>query len=529
MAALSSTVHISSAKALTPKAAKRAVAVKAAARADSNNEVRLPPENHRGWLREHIIQNPSRALERERPRPRRGGVSTLHRRFRKTFPTDRLDLPRVVSQSRYGACWPGRAEVPSDVPALGNGNVKKISLLGSTGSIGTQTLDIAEEHPDKFEIVALSAGKNLDVLAEQIKKFKPKMVSISDGADVAKLREMIADMDGPAPELLYGEDGMIEVARHKDVDSTVTGIVGCAGLPPTVAAIEAGKNICLANKETLIAGGPAIVPLAVKHGVKILPADSEHSAIFQCIQGLPENALRRIILTASGGAFRDVPYEEMLRCATEDPAFLQKKATTHPNWDMGAKITCDSATLMNKALEVIEAHYLYGTSYDNIDVVIHPQSIIHSMVETSDSSVLAQLGWPDMRLPILYTMSWPERVECSEVTWPRLDFVKMGDLTFREPDVTKYPSLTMGYAAGRAGGTMTGVFSAANEQAVAMFLDKKIGYFDIYKTIEMAMEAHKNDLILDPTLDDIVASDLWARAHVKDLVESGVCKELVAV
>ena len=529
MAALSSTVHISSAKALTPKAAKRAVAVKAAARADSNNEVRLPPENHRGWLREHIIQNPSRALERERPRPRRGGVSTLHRRFRKTFPTDRLDLSRVVSQSRYGACWPGRAEVPSDVPALGNGNVKKISLLGSTGSIGTQTLDIAEEHPDKFEIVALSAGKNLDVLAEQIKKFKPKMVSISDGADVAKLREMIADMDGPAPELLYGADGMIEVARHEDVDSTVTGIVGCAGLPPTVAAIEAGKNICLANKETLIAGGPAIVPLAVKHGVKILPADSEHSAIFQCIQGLPENALRRIILTASGGAFRDVPYEEMLRCATEDPAFLQKKATTHPNWDMGAKITCDSATLMNKALEVIEAHYLYGTSYDNIDVVIHPQSIIHSMVETSDSSVLAQLGWPDMRLPILYTMSWPERVECSEVTWPRLDFVKMGDLTFREPDVTKYPSLTMGYAAGRAGGTMTGVFSAANEQAVAMFLDKKIGYFDIYKTIELAMEAHKNDLILDPTLDDIVASDLWARAHVKDLVESGVCKELVAV
>ena len=435
----------------------------------------------------------------------------------------------MFPQSRYGACWPGRAEVPSDVPALGNGNVKKISLLGSTGSIGTQTLDIAEENPDKFEIVALSAGKNLDVLAEQIKKFKPKMVSISDGADLEKLREMIKDMDGPAPELLYGEEGMIEVARHKDVDSTVTGIVGCAGLPPTVAAIEAGKNICLANKETLIAGGPAIVPLAVKHGVKILPADSEHSAIFQCIQGLPENALRRIILTASGGAFRDVPYEEMLRCATEDPAFLQKKATTHPNWDMGAKITCDSATLMNKALEVIEAHYLYGTSYDNIDVVIHPQSIIHSMVETADSSVLAQLGWPDMRLPILYTMSWPERVECSEVTWPRLDFVKMGDLTFREPDVEKYPSLTMGYAAGRTGGTMTGVFSAANEQAVAMFLDKKIGYFDIYKTIEMAMEAHKNDLILDPTLDDIVASDLWARAHVKDLVESGACKELVAV
>ena len=478
----------------------------------------------------HIIQFPRVASARSARAPTvsRAGFVDASPNVLTASPTDRITPPRCF-QSRYGACWPGRAEVPSDVPALGNGNVKKISLLGSTGSIGTQTLDIAEEHPDKFEIVALSAGKNLDVLAEQIKKFKPKMVSISDGADVAKLREMIADMDGPAPELLHGEDGMIEVARHEDVDSTVTGIVGCAGLPPTVAAIEAGKNICLANKETLIAGGPAIVPLAVKHGVKILPADSEHSAIFQCIQGLPENALRRIILTASGGAFRDVAYDEMLRCAKEDPAFLQKKATTHPNWDMGAKITCDSATLMNKALEVIEAHYLYGTSYDNIDVVIHPQSIIHSMVETADSSVLAQLGWPDMRLPILYTMSWPERVECSEVTWPRLDFVKMGDLTFREPDVEKYPSLTMGYAAGRAGGTMTGVFSAANEQAVAMFLDKKIGYFDIYKTIEMAMEAHKNDLILDPTLDDIVASDLWARAHVKDLVESGACKELVAV
>jgi len=326
---------------------------------------------------------------------------------------------------------------------------------------------------------------------------------------------------GEMPEFVYGNDGMCAVASHKDCESVVTGIVGCAGLPPTVAAINAKKNICLANKETLIAGGPAIVPLAVKMGVKILPADSEHSALFQCMQGLPAGALRRIILTASGGAFRDVSLEEMQRMAIEEPQKLHAKATTHPNWDMGAKITCDSATLMNKALEVIEAHYLYGTSYDNIDVVIHPQSIIHSMVETSDSSVLAQLGWPDMRLPILYTMSWPQRVNCSEQTWPRLDFIKMGDLTFREPDTKKYPSLTMGYAAGRAGGTMTGVFSAANEQAVAMFLDKKIGYFDIYKTIDMAMEAHKNDLILDPTLDDIVHCDLWARQNVLDNVNCG--------
>lgn len=429
------------------------------------------------------------------------------------------------NESRYGACWPGTATpTPEELSLeLGNGNVKKISLLGSTGSIGTQTLDIVEEHPDKFECVAFACGRNIELAAKQIEKFQPQMVSVQDGNDVSKLKEILKEngYNGPMPELVDGNDGMCAVAAHKDCEAVVTGIVGCAGLPPTVAAINAKKNICLANKETLIAGGPAIVPLAVKNGVKILPADSEHSALFQCMQGLPPGALRRIILTASGGAFRDFELAEMQRMAEQEPEKLHAKATTHPNWDMGAKITCDSATLMNKALEVIEAHYLYGTSYDNIDVVIHPQSIIHSMVETADSSVLAQLGWPDMRLPILYTMSWPQRVNCSEQTWPRLDFIKMGDLTFKEPDVNKYPSLTMGYAAGRFGGTMTGVFSAANEQAVAMFLEKKIGYFDIYKTIDMAMEAHKNDLILDPSLDDIVACDLWARQNVLDNVNAG--------
>ena len=369
----------------------------------------------------------------------------------------------------------------------------------------------------------------MQLVAEQCKKFSPKLVSVQNGEDVDKLKSALQGLGAEMPEIMYGADGIVEVARHADCDSVVTGIVGCAGLPPTVAAIEAGKNICLANKETLIAGGPAIVPLAVKHGVKILPADSEHSALFQCIQGMPEGALRRIILTASGGAFRDMELSTMKELAISDPTALHKKATTHPNWDMGAKITCDSATLMNKALEVIEAHYLYGTSYDNIDVIVHPQSIVHSMVETADSSVLAQLGWPDMRLPILYTMSWPNRVQCSEVTWPRLDFVKMGDLTFRAPDFEKYPSLTMGYAAGRFGGTMTGVFSAANEQAVAMFLDKKIGFFDIYKVIDLAMEAHKNELVLDPTLDDIVHFDLWARDFVKQVVESGKCTEALPV
>jgi len=436
----------------------------------------------------------------------------------------RLAVAAANNESRYGACWPGRVEVPADIPKLGNGNVKKISLLGSTGSIGTQTLDIVEENPDKFEVVAISAGGNIDLVAEQTAKFKPKMVSIRDGSKIEALKEAlkakgVTDM----PEILAGDEGITEVARHKDCEATVTGIVGCAGLAPTVAAIEAGKDICLANKETLIAGGPHIVPLIQKHNVKILPADSEHSALFQCMQGLPEGGLRRIILTASGGAFRDFSYADMQKLAKEDPLALHAKATTHPNWDMGAKITCDSATLMNKALEVIEAHYLYGTSYDNIDVVVHPQSIIHSMVETADSSVLAQLGWPDMRLPILYTMSWPDRVQCSETTWPRLDFMKMGDLTFKEPDLEKYPSLTMGYEAGRTGGTMTGVFSAANEEAVAQFLDKKIGYFDIFKVIEKTCEKHKDELVLDPSLEDIYHTDKWAREYVR---ENCITKEM---
>lgn len=326
----------------------------------------------------------------------------------------------------------------------------------------------------------------------------------------AALRELIKDVPN-APEVLVGEEGIVEVARHAEAEACVTGIVGCAGLRPTVAAIEAGKDICLANKETLIAGGPFVLPLAKKHGVHILPADSEHSAIFQCLQGMPEGGMRRIILTASGGAFRDWPVEKLASVTVAD-------ALKHPNWSMGRKITVDSATLMNKGLEVIEAHYLYGASYDNIEIVIHPQSIIHSMVETADSSVLAQLGWPDMRLPILYTMSWPQRVNCSEVTWPRLDFVKMGDLTFRTPDHAKYPSMALAYAAGRAGGTMTGVLSAANEQAVEDFLEERIGYLDIMTVVEAACEAHKADFVEAPSLEEIVHYDQWAREFVRQLV-----------
>lgn len=385
-------------------------------------------------------------------------------------------------------------------------STQKFSLLGSTGSIGTQTLDIVAENPEKFKITAMAAGSNVELFAEQIQKFEPKLVSVRRPDSVGPLKELLGGMTNP-PEIVVGEIGIVEVARHAEADACVTGIVGCAGLKPTVAAIEAGKDICLANKETLIAGGPFVLPLAQKHGVHILPADSEHSAIFQCLQGIPEGGLRRIILTASGGAFRDWPVEKLKDVTVAD-------ALKHPNWSMGRKITVDSATLMNKGLEVIEAHYLFGASYDDIEIVIHPQSIIHSMIETADSSVLAQLGWPDMRLPILYTMSWPQRINCSEETWPRLDFVKMGDLTFRTPDHAKYPSMKLAYSAGKAGGTMTGVLSAANEQAVEYFLEERIGYLDIMRYVEAACEEHRNELVEEPSLEEIVHYDQWARDYV---------------
>eukprot|EP00271_Cylindrocystis_brebissonii_P007244 TRINITY_DN2055_c0_g1_i1.p1 TRINITY_DN2055_c0_g1~~TRINITY_DN2055_c0_g1_i1.p1 ORF type:complete len:500 (+),score=81.68 TRINITY_DN2055_c0_g1_i1:166-1665(+) len=403
--------------------------------------------------------------------------------------------------------WPGRAVPPPDTFQWEG--PKPISLVGSTGSIGTQTLSIVAEHPDRFRVVAMAAGSNVTLLAEQVRAFKPKMVAIRDSRLEAELREAIKDVH-PQPEILSGEDGVVEVARYKEAVTVVTGIVGCAGLKPTVAAIEAGKDIALANKETLIAGGPYVLPLAKKYNCKILPADSEHSAIFQCIQGLPEGGLRRVILTASGGAFRDWEVERLKDVKVAD-------ALKHPNWSMGKKITVDSATLMNKGLEVIEAHYLFGADYDNIDIVIHPQSIIHSMVETQDSSILAQLGWPDMRLPILYTLSWPDRIPTSETTWKRLDFVKMGNLTFREPDHAKYPSVDLSYAAGRAGGTMTGVLSAANEQAVEMFIDEKIHYLDIVKVIEQTCAKHREELVLSPSLDEIVHFDAWARRYAAEV------------
>jgi 1-deoxy-D-xylulose-5-phosphate reductoisomerase len=381
--------------------------------------------------------------------------------------------------------------------------VKAINLLGSTGSIGTQTLDIVTQYPDQFRIVGLAAGRNVEMLASQIRQFRPAIAAICMEEKLPELKDAIADLDYQ-PILLAGDEGVVEVARYGDADTVVTGIVGCAGLLPTIAAIEAGKDIALANKETLIAGGPVVLPLVEKHGIKLLPADSEHSAIFQCLQGVPKGGLRRILLTASGGAFRDWPVEKLANAKVTD-------ALKHPNWSMGRKITIDSATLMNKGLEVIEAHFLFGQDYDHIDIVIHPQSIIHSLIELQDTSVLAQLGWPDMRLPLLYALSWPERIYTD---WEQLDLVKAGSLTFREPDHQKYPCMQLAYAAGRAGGSMPAVLNAANEQAVALFLDEKIGYLDIAWVIEYVCDRHQTDNCSNPSLDDILSADQWARQEV---------------
>jgi 1-deoxy-D-xylulose-5-phosphate reductoisomerase len=399
--------------------------------------------------------------------------------------------------------------------------VKALSVLGSTGSIGTQTLEIVEEFPDRFRVVALTASNNLDLLIHQIQRHAPEVVALANAERLNELRNRLNALEASQkpsrmPELLGGSEGLCAAAAWASADLVVTGIVGCAGLLPTLAAIRAGKDLALANKETLIAAGPVVLPELERSGSRLLPADSEHSAIFQCLQGTPyaETArlstgeptpgLRRIQLTASGGAFRDWDAADLNKATVAD-------ATSHPNWSMGRKITVDSASLMNKGLEVIEAHYLFGLDYDHIEIVIHPQSIIHSMVELADSSVLGQLGWPDMKLPILYCMSWPERLK---TPWRRLDLTEVGQLTFRKPDPAKYPCMELAYAAGRAGGTMPAVMNAANEQAVALFLEERIHFLDIPRLIDQACERHKADLIQAPSLDDVLAVDNWSRQVV---------------
>lgn len=388
--------------------------------------------------------------------------------------------------------------------------MKAISLLGSTGSIGTQTLAIVAQYPQQFRVVGMAAGRNVSLFAQQIRQFRPEIVAICDEDKLPELRAAIAELD-PQPIILAGSAGVVEVARYGDAEAVVTGIVGCAGLLPTIAAIKAGKDIALANKETLIAGGPIVLPLVEKHGVKLLPADSEHSAIFQCLQGVPNGGLRKILLTASGGAFRDWAVEKLADVTVAD-------ALKHPNWSMGRKITVDSATLMNKGLEVIEAHYLFGVDYEDIEIVIHPQSIIHSLIELQDTSVLAQLGWADMRLPLLYALSYPDRLPTN---WERLNLVKAGNLTFREPDHEKYPCMGLAYAAGRAGGCLPAVLNAANEQAVALFLDEKIRFLDIPRLIEQTCDRYQSQNRATPSLEDILAADEWARQDLLTASQDG--------
>jgi 1-deoxy-D-xylulose-5-phosphate reductoisomerase len=354
------------------------------------------------------------------------------------------------------------------------------------------------------------------------------VVALADGDLLPELRARLEALEANPtpkvlPQLVGGREGLNEAAAWESADLVVTGIVGCAGLLPTLAAVRAGKDLALANKETLIAAGPVVLPELKKSGSRLLPADSEHSAIFQCLQGTPwaENArlstgiptpgLRRIQLTASGGAFRDWEAADLEKATVAD-------ATSHPNWSMGRKITVDSASLMNKGLEVIEAHYLFGLDYDHIEIVIHPQSIIHSMIELADSSVLAQLGWPDMKLPILYCLSWPSRLD---TPWRRLNLTDVGQLTFRSPDPAKYPCMELAYAAGRSGGTMPAVLNAANEEAVAQFLQERIHFLDIPVLIDAACERHKADRMDHPRLEDVLEVDQWARDTVREQASRG--------
>ncbi len=382
--------------------------------------------------------------------------------------------------------------------------VKKLTLLGSTGSIGTQTLDIVATYPERFQVIGLTAHSNMTLLAAQIRQFRPQVVAVGSDAYREVLHNLLADFH-PQPEIWTGTVGVCQVAAYGDSEVVVTGIVGVAGLLPTLAAVEAGKDIALANKETLVAAGPVVMPRIQAQGVRLFPVDSEHSAIFQCLQG--GQGLSKIILTASGGAFRDWPAEKLATATVKD-------ALKHPNWSMGKKITIDSATLMNKGLEVIEAHWLFGLSYDQIEIVIHPQSIIHSAIALADTSVLAQLGWPDMRLPILYALSWPERVP---TPWRPLNLVEVGTLSFYAPDHAKYPCMQLAYRVGREGGTLPAVLNAANEAVVALFLAEAIKFTEIPRLLALTCEAHTT--IQSPTLDDVIEADRWARAQVHKQAE----------
>ena len=369
--------------------------------------------------------------------------------------------------------------------------MKKIAILGSTGSIGTQTLEVVRENKD-IEVLGLAAGSNVKLLEEQIREFHPKKVAVWTEEKAQELRTMVADLD---VEILSGMEGLLEIAVMEETEILVTAIVGMIGIRPTIAAIEAGKDIALANKETLVTAGHIIMPLAKEKNVKILPVDSEHSAIFQSLQGSQHSEIKKILLTASGGPFRGKKQEDLLNIRVED-------ALKHPNWEMGRKITIDSSTMINKGLEVIEAKWLFDVDIDDVQVVVQPQSVIHSMVEFVDGAVIAQLGTPDMKLPIQYALYYPER---RYLPGDRVDFWSIGRLDFEKPDMDTFYGLALAYEAGRVGGTLPTVFNAANELAVSQFLNREIKYLEIGEIIEDCMRAHKT--IENPTVNQILETE----------------------
>ena len=377
--------------------------------------------------------------------------------------------------------------------------IQTLSLLGSTGSIGTQTLEIVRTNKD-IKITALAAGNNIELLEKQIREFKPSIAAVWNEEKAAELKIKTADLD---VEILSGMDGLLAAASWKDSQIVVTAIVGMIGILPTIEAIKAGKDIALANKETLVTAGHIIMPLAERYKVSILPVDSEHSAIFQSLQGGQRKALHKILLTASGGPFRGKKQEDLLNIQVED-------ALKHPNWAMGRKITIDSSTMVNKGLEVIEAKWLFGVEVDKVQVVVQPQSVIHSMVEYEDGAIIAQLGTPDMKLPIQYALYYPKR---RYLPGDRLDFWRMGKLDFEKPDMDTFYGLALAYEAGRTGGSLPTVFNAANEMAVGQFLNREIKYLEIIEIIEDCMRAHKN--IENPTLDQILETEAETYARIK--------------
>ena len=378
---------------------------------------------------------------------------------------------------------------------------KQIAILGSTGSIGTQALQVIEEHPDLYEAYALTANNQVELLAEQARKFMPAAVVIANEAKYLQLKEMLADL----PIQVYaGADALCEIVEAKPIDVVLASMVGYAGLRPTMNAIRAGQAIALANKETLVVAGELINALAQQYHTPILPVDSEHSAIFQCLE--PNNALEKVILTASGGPFRKFTMEQLQHVTKE-------QALKHPNWDMGAKITIDSATMMNKGFEVIEAKWLFGVRPDQIEVVVHPQSVIHSMVQYEDGAVKAQLGMPDMRLPIQYAFSYPQRIKAS---FDRLDFSKMTELTFEQPDMNRFRCLALAYEALNRGGNMACIVNAANEMVVSAFLHDRISFLRMSEVIELCMG--KVPFIQTPTYEDYVATDAEARRIAESLI-----------